>query len=151
MDLEESVVRVQAAYPRIYLACHSRHQNARSTAEQLSQRDASLLAHLHERDAVTQADLARHMSVAKSTLSEALAGLEERGFVLRGSSEQDGRGASVRRTRRGTEAMSGASVLESDRLRGVLAALSPDELQCAIEGLELIARAAERVRHAESC
>jgi hypothetical protein len=94
MELDQSVVRVQAAYPRIYLACHTRHQNARSTADKISQRDGSLLAHLDEARAVGQSDLARHMSVAKSTLSEALAGLEECGFVAR-----DGGG--IRRTAKG--------------------------------------------------
>ena len=148
--MEECIVRVQTAYPRIYLACHSRHQNARSTAEQLSQRDGSLLAHLSEKTAVAQSELARHMAVAKSTLSEALASLEERGFVTRESGESDARGVFVRRTRRGTEAMSGGSVLESARLRRLLSQLSEDERRRAVEGLELIARATERVFYDES-
>ncbi len=84
------------------------------------------------------------MAVAKSTLSEALAGLEERGYIVRQAAEADARGASVRRTRKGTEAMSGGSVLESARLRDLLGRLSGDELRRAVEGLELIAAAAER-------
>ena len=43
MELQEAVLRVQTGYPRIYLACHSRHQNARTTANHLSQRDGTLL------------------------------------------------------------------------------------------------------------
>jgi DNA-binding MarR family transcriptional regulator len=144
MHLEESVLRVQTAYPRIYLACHSRHQNARSTADRLSQRDASLLAHLEEETAISHADLARHMSVAKSTLSEALTNLEEQGFVVRQAGEQDGRGSFIRRTRKGSVAMSNGSVLEPERLRRLLQTLTPEERQRAIEGLELIAQAAEK-------
>jgi DNA-binding MarR family transcriptional regulator len=138
MELEQSVVRVQAAYPRIYLACHTRHQNARSTADKISQRDGSLLAHLDEARAVAQSDLARHMSVAKSTLSEALAGLEECGYVAR-------EGGAIRRTAKGTAAMSNGSVLEPERLRAILEMLTVEERQRAVEGLELIALGAERL------
>lgn len=145
MELQEALIRVQTAYPRIYLACHSRHQNARTTAHKLSPRDSSLLAHLSERDPTSQSDLARHLGVAKSTLSEALSGLEECGFVVRQPRNGDARGALIRRTRAGTEAMSSSSVLETDRLRKVLEAMTGEERNCAVEGLELIARAAVRV------
>jgi DNA-binding MarR family transcriptional regulator len=145
MELDESLIRVQMAYPRIYLACHSRHQNTRSTADQLSQRDASLLAHLEEKSAVSHADLARHMSVAKSTLSEALNSLEVRGYVARETAEHDARGSLIRRTPKGTTAMSNGSVLEPERLRRLLEALTPEERQRAVEGLELIAQATQRM------
>jgi DNA-binding MarR family transcriptional regulator len=142
MELEDSVLRVQTAYPRIYLACHSRHQNARTN--QLSQRDGSLLAHLEEAHAVAQADLARHMGVAKSTLSEALASLEERGLIARENQPEDPRSFFIRRTRTGSEAMSNSSVLEPERLRRILGSLTEDERRRAVDGLELIARAGER-------
>lgn len=144
MELREALIRVQTAYPRIYLACHSRHQNARTTAHKLSPRDSSLLAHLSEREAVAQADLARHMGVAKSTLSEALSGLEEHGFVVREPRTEDGRGALILRTPAGSEAMSSGSVLETERLLQVLEAMTGEERIRAVEGLELIARAARR-------
>ena len=142
MELEEAVIRVQTAYPRIYLACHSRHQNARTTEHKLSPRDASLLAHLSERDAVAQSDLASHMGVAKSTLSEALSGLEEAGFVARRPASNDGRRSLLLRTASGTAAFRSGSVLESERLLNVLAILTGEERVRAVEGLELIARAA---------
>ncbi len=90
MEIEESILRVQTAYPRIYLACHSRHQNTRTN--QISQRDGSLLAHLNHTTPTAQSDLAQHMGVAKSTLSEALGSLEERGLIARN-------GAGILRTR----------------------------------------------------
>ena len=142
MDLQEALIRIQTAYPRIYLACHSRHQNARTTIHKLSPRDSALLAHLSERDAVGQSDLAGHMGVAKSTLSEALSNLEECGFVVRVPQADDGRGALIRRTAAGTEAMSSGSVLETVRLLDVLQCMTGEEILRAVEGLELIARAA---------
>lgn len=142
-DVEDALLRVQAAFPRIYLACHSRHQNARTTAEKLSQRDASLLAHLDDQEPVPQARLAAHMGVAKSTLSEALSSLEKQGLVVR---QQDGRGALIRRTAKGIEAMSNGSVLEAERLRRILRKMTAAERKAAVAGLELIARASERTK-----
>ena len=89
MDISNALLLVQTAYPRIYLACHSRHQNARTTPHKISQRDGSILAHLDEDAATTQRHLARHMGLAKSTLSEALSALEGTGYVLRTASGRD--------------------------------------------------------------
>lgn len=141
MVLSEALVRVQAAYPRIYMACHSRHQNSRTTAHKLSQRDATLIAHLDEDTPFSQGDLAKHIGVAKSTLSEAVAGLEKTGYVHR---TVQGRQVLLTRTRAGTEAMSRGSVLESERLRRLLQSLSGPERQKAIEGLELLANAGRK-------
>jgi len=149
MESEEALLRVQSAYPRIYLACHSRHQNARTTAHKLSQRDATLLAHLSEREPVSQSDLGRHIGVAKSTVSEALAGLEECGFIVRQPDGADSRGALIFRTASGTAAMSSGSVLETERLRELLEVMTAEERYRAVEGLELIARAALRVTKGE--
>ena len=143
MEIERSLLRVQSAYPRIYLACHSRHQNSRTTPEKLSQRDVSLLAHLEEDRAIPQSELGRHMGLAKSTLSEALATLEEQGFIAREADPEDSRGCCVRRTSKGSAAMSNGSVLESARLRRILKQLTEHERQLAVDGLELLARACE--------
>ena len=137
MQVEEAILRIQTAYPRIYLACHSRHQNKRTTTAQLSQRDASLLAHLSETEAVSQKDLAGHVGLGKSTLSEAISSLEEMGYVVRNGA--------VLRTGAGTQAMSSGSVLETDRLGALLLMLSEEERTRAVDGLELLAAAARRL------
>ena len=142
MQIEEALVRIQAAYPRIYHACHSRHQNARTTRDNLSPRDVTLLAHLNETFALPQAELAEHVGVAKSTLSEALSGLEERGFLARCRDHDDGRETLITRTAAGTEAMRNSSVLEPDSLMVLLKRLTEEERNRAVEGLELLARAA---------
>jgi len=141
MNLQQALVRVQSAYPRIYLACHTRHQNARTTPDKLSPRDATLIAHLDEAKPLSQATLARHVSVAKSTLSEALSWLEEMGYVARTTK---GRSVLLVRTAAGTRAMSRGSVLESGLLRQLLRTLSGPEREVAVEGIELLAMAAER-------
>jgi len=136
MHVDEAILRIQSAYPRIYLACHSRHQNKRTTAAKLSQRDASLLAHLSETDGVSQKDLADHVGLGKSTLSEAISCLEEMGYVVRNGA--------VLRTNTGTRAMSAGSVLETERLGEMLSTLSAEERTRAVAGLELLAEAARR-------
>lgn len=141
MTLDEAIRRVQFAYPRIYLACHSHHQNARTTPDGLSQRDASILAHLSAKTPVLQADLTRHLGLAKSTVSEALRGLVDCGYVER-IPVGDGREQPLRLTDRGVEAMSDSSVLESSRLARVLSQLAEPDRERAIAGLELLAQAA---------
>ena len=91
MSDDEAVLRIQLAYPKIYLACHKKHQNARTSAHGLSPRDSSLLAHLDPVRPVEQAELGRHLGLAKSTLSEAMAWLVECGFALRARAERNER------------------------------------------------------------
>lgn len=141
MNADQALLRVQSAYPRIYLACHARHQNARTTALRLSQRDGTLLSHLNDTEPLTQSALAKHLGVAKSTLSEALTALERSGYVTRG---KQGRQVFLLRTPAGARAMSGSSVLESIRLRRLLNALTGPERLRAVEGLELLAKAGEK-------
>jgi DNA-binding MarR family transcriptional regulator len=139
MEIQEALIRVQSAYPRIYLSCHTRHQKARTTPDKLSQRDGSILAHIDRPK--SQRLLAHHMGMAKSTLSEALAGLEDMGYVIR---IPKGRESLVHRTLQGTKVMSRGSVLESGRLRRLLVNLTKQQREAAVAGLELLALAGER-------
>ena len=81
------------------------------------------------------------MGMAKSTLSEALAGLEDMGYVIR---IPKGRESLVHRTLQGTKVMSRGSVLESGRLRRLLVNLPTQPREAAVAGLELLALAGER-------
>ena len=139
---DDALLRIQSAFPRIYHACHTHHQTGRAAAQALSPRDGSLLAHLNEREPLAQSALAKHLGLAKSTLSEALKWLEKSGYVAREADPADPRGTLVRRTNAGTQAMSEGSVLETSRLQAALAHLSAGELTRAVDGLELLARAA---------
>lgn len=146
MQVEEAVRRVQSAYPKIYLACHARHQTAKTTEHGISPRDASILAHLSEGHSMVQADLARHLSVAKSTLSEALRWLEQCGYVRREPDPNDSRTVRWRLSPRGGEAMSGSSVLEAGKLERVLETLPAAERKRAVEGLEVLAHATLEIK-----
>lgn len=147
MPLEQTLRAVQVSYPQVYLACHTRHQRKRSTERRLSARDSSLLAHLDETRPMVPSQLATHLAIAKSTLSEALKRLQTLGFVSQQPrSARGGRrgGVGVLLTAQGAEAIRETSVLEEDRLRAVLARLAPAELRVVTRAMRLLAEACHR-------
>ena len=142
MTINDAILKLQAAYPRIYLACHARHQHSRTTPDEISQRDATLLAHLDQQTPLAQAILAEHLGINKSTLSEAIKQLVARGYVERVARTDDERSHFLKLTPAGLMAMSRSSVLETPRLQMLLQQLSSTELATAVAGLEILGRAA---------
>jgi MarR family transcriptional regulator, organic hydroperoxide resistance regulator len=141
-DVAALVRAVQIAYPQVYLACHTRHVRARSTAFRLSARDSSLLVHLDETRPTRPAALARHLGIGAPTLSAALRRLEALGYVTRTTPASDRRGAELRLTPKGGEALAATSVLETARVEALLRRLPPADRRRAVEGLTLLGRAA---------
>jgi DNA-binding MarR family transcriptional regulator len=140
--LAAAVRAVQIAYPQIYLACHTRHTRARSSAFRLSARDSSLLVHLDEAQPTRPAALARHMGVGAPTMSAALRRLETLGYVVRTTPPADRRGVELRLTAKGAEALSATSVLEAARVQALLRTLTAADRARAVAGLTLLGRAA---------
>src|SRR5579872_1554126 len=129
---------VQRCYPQIYLACHKRHI--------LSARDSSILVHLSESVPVTPTELAAHLSVRGSTLSAAIQRLEKLGYLQRKRIHKDRRSVALTLTPHGARAMAETSVLDSERVAAVLARLSSSERTRALQGLELLAKAAKKLQ-----
>lgn len=147
MTLERTVQIIQVAYPQVYLACHTRHQRKRTTVHRLSPRDSSILAHLDPVVAIKPAQLAAHLSIARSTLSEALKGLTALGYTQqtpRTASKGQRGGVGILLTPRGLAAIRETSVLEAPRLRAVLETLSPVELRAVARGMSVLASACGR-------
>ena len=140
--LTAAVRAVQIAYPQIYLACHTRHTRARSSVFRLSARDSSLLVHLDETHPMRPAALARHMGVGASTMSAALRRLASLGYITRTTPDTDRRGAELRLTAKGAEALSATSVLEAALVEALLRTLTPADRTRAVDGLTLLGRAA---------
>ena len=136
MRLEQAIRVVQVTYPQVYLACHTRHQRKRSTEHRLSARDSSILAHLDEINPIAPAQLAQHLGIARSTMSEALKRLVALGFVGRA-----GRSAAVVLLEKGRRAISDTSVLEFARLHAVLAPLPARERELICRGMQRLADA----------
>ena len=145
MTIDQAVETVQLTYPQVYHACHTRHQRKRSTEHRLSARDASILAHCSAHSPIVPARLAKHLSVARSTLSEALKKLAQAGYVRRvASTDGDARQVGVLLTPKGVRAVRETSVLESARLAAVLEHASPAERATITAGLTKLAEACQR-------
>ena len=147
MTIDQAVQLVQATYPQVYLACHTRHQRKRTSHHGLSARDATILAHLSETHPTTPARLAAHLGVARSTLSEALKGLQALGLVVgvqRLASGGARGGTGILLTAKGRAALQDTSVLESPRLHALLSTLTPAELRSVARGMSALASGCRR-------
>jgi DNA-binding MarR family transcriptional regulator len=147
MNADQTIRVVQMAFPQVYLACHTRHERKRSTEDRLSQRDAAILAHLDEETPTIPSRLARHMGIARSTLSEALKRLVALGYV---AGTSNGKASSTRLTgvaltARGARAICNTSVLETKRLHRALSSLSDRDLKAIATGMARLAAACRAV------
>lgn len=148
-SMEPDVLDVLRSYPQVYLACHTEHRTRSSSPTGLTSRDASLLAHVEDPVGRSPATLARHLGVAASTLSAALARLEREGLARLEPDPEDGRRRIVRLTDAGREAMARESVLDPERVARLLSSMAPRQRAEAVRGLRALADAARRLREKE--
>lgn len=142
--LGEDVRALLELYPRIFFACHTRHVRDPQTLRQISARQASILDHLDEITPTTLSGLAAHSGVTASTMSLAIDRLEQMGYVQRVRDTQDARRVNITLTEAGGRLRDSQSVLEPERVRAMLEHLSEEDRQRALEGLALLAGAAQR-------
>jgi DNA-binding MarR family transcriptional regulator len=135
-------------YPRIFFACHRRHVRDAATARVLSAHQASILDHLDDVAATDLTQLAAHMGVTLSTMSLAVDRLARGGYVLRTRDTKDARRVQLRLTSAGVRIKRAQSVLEPDLVQQLLDQLEPDKRAEALRGLQLLAGAADAMRHA---
>jgi MarR family transcriptional regulator, organic hydroperoxide resistance regulator len=147
MDAVVAARRILALYPRIYLACHTRHVRDPASQRLLSRHQASILDHLDELEPTTVNGLARHMGVTAATMSIALDRLEQQGYVARIRDHSDRRRVHVRLTTAGVRVRAASSVLDPPLVQALVERLSNEEREVAIRGLALLADAAQREPH----
>jgi DNA-binding MarR family transcriptional regulator len=138
---DDLVRRIQRAYPQLYLACHVAH-TTRRRGHGLSDRDASVLAHLDELAPITAGALARHLGIGPSTMTAAIDRLEALGLVDR---RRRRRTVELRITRAGIALMQDSSVLDTERVAALVAAVPARQRAAAVRGLDLLAAAARRL------
>jgi len=139
----EAMAAVMTLYPRIYFACHTRHVRDPQSQRLLSRHQASILDHLDELEPTTVMELAGHMGVTPATMSLSIDRLERKGYVVRLKDAKDRRRVHVRLTTAGVRVREASSVLDPERVTALVARLSDDDRRRAVEGLGLLARAAE--------
>lgn len=137
--------RVLRSYPRIYLACHSRHLRGDEAGEALSPHLGSILDHLSGDSPLTISELARHLDVTESTMSLQISKLARAGHVRRVPDASDRRRVLVRLTAKGVRVKEQNSVLDPDLVRQMIALLDPRDAEAALHGLELLANAADKL------
>jgi len=145
----EAMTALMTLYPRIYFACHTRHVRDPQSQRLLSRHQASILDHLDELEPTTVMDLAAHMGVTAATMSIAIDRLERKGYVVRLRDAKDRRRVHVRLTTAGVRIKEASSVLDPERVQRLVARLSDAERTRAIEGLGLLASAADAAVKAE--
>ena len=144
MSLGTDAARLMQLYPKIFVACHRRHVKDPSTRQLLSAHQASIIDHLDDVSPTTVNDLAAHMGVTASTMSLAIDRLERGGYVRRAKDRSDKRRVLLRLTARGVRVKEQQSVLDPDAVRLMLTRLSPTVRRRALEGLALLAHAADQ-------
>lgn len=145
MQPAAAAASLAAHYPRIYFACHRRHVRDPKTRAALSAHQASVLDHLDSVTPTTVSGLARHMGVTASTMSLTLDRLQAAGYVRRVADRADARRVGVVVTAAGDRIKKANSVLDPALVERLMGMLPDEQRRRAIEGLALLAHAADRM------
>lgn len=129
-------------YPRIYLACHTRHVRDPKRGTTLSVHQASILDHLDDKEPTSLLGLAKHMGVTPSTMCIHVNRLASGGYVSRQRDAGDARRVKLLLTVPGVRMKRANSVLDAGLVAAMLGRLNANERKDAMAGLALLARAA---------
>lgn len=141
--MADEVDAVLRAYPRIYFACHTQHVSDPDSNLVLTSRQASVLDHLDTVEGMGLGQLARHLGVSAATMCVLVDRLEDLRCLTRTRSTTDRRRVVLKLTALGARLREAQSVLSRERLSGVLSSMKPDDRARAVQGLELLAQAAD--------
>lgn len=134
---------VLGAFPRVLFACRAREVQDPAGAGVLTDQQARILRQLDTEDPMMVTELADFMGVTASTMSLNLTRLEKSGFVTRARDPEDRRVMNVRLTESGARICDLAMLLDPDRVDALLRLLSKEDRPRAVEGLALLAEAAD--------
>jgi MarR family transcriptional regulator, organic hydroperoxide resistance regulator len=141
--LKDAVSLLMTFYPKIYLACHTRHVNDPVKGVKLTAHQGSVLDHLDQEDSITMQELAMHLGVTPSTMSITIDRLSKLGYVKREKDKADSRRVNLFLTAHGNKIKQSKSVLDASRVKSLLSRLNEKERAEALKGLGLLATAAE--------
>ena len=110
----------------------------------LSQHERQLLHHVGDGSGVPLGAVARHLGISKSSASERVKSLEQRGFLTRRRDPKDERRLSIVLTNAGAARVRRDSVLDLVRLAAALQRISAADRKALVAGLERLAAAADR-------
>ncbi len=134
---------ILGAYPRIHFACRAREVRDVGGGGVLSEHQVRICSHLDPDDPVMVTELAEYMGVTASTMSLNLTRLEGAGFIFRERDPEDRRVMNVRLTESGERIRDSRTVLDPGRVDAMLQILGPEDRRRAVEGLAILADAAD--------
>ena len=134
---------ILGAYPRIHFACQALVVRDEASGTNPSAHQVRILSHLDAEDPTMVTELAEYMGVTASTMSLNLKRLVEAGLISRERDPEDRRVMNVRLTSTGLHIRDSATVLDPERVDAMLRRLPPEERQRAVQGMTLLAEAAD--------
>jgi len=138
--LDSQIRRLLDAYPAIFLACHRQHVREDETGKAITERQASVLDHLHATRPTTLSKLAEHMGVGRSTMSITVSRLVRAGYITSIRNTNDARCLGLTLTPAGVLVKEQNSVLEPGLVREMFRTMRAGELETALQGIECIAK-----------
>lgn len=139
------VALVLSALTRVQHACRVPGLADAGSGVRLTDKQLRTLRQLDLVDPVMVTELAEYLGVTASTMSLNLGRLEASGLVSRARDPADRRVMNVLLTRLGERLLERAEALEPIRIADLLDALRPEDRRRALEGLALLADAADVV------
>jgi len=136
---------VTTALPRIEFACRTRSITDAGSGITLTANQLRTLSHLDVDDPTMVTELADFLGVTPSTMSLNLKRLEFGGFIERSRDPADRRVMNVLLTESGVDAREQAAPFDPERVAAMLGRLRPDERRRALDGLAILADAADGV------
>jgi DNA-binding MarR family transcriptional regulator len=139
------IVHALSALARVLHACRVAGVSDPATGRRVTDKQLRTLRELDPADPAMVTELAEYLGVTASTMSLNLGRLEAGGLVRRVRDPEDRRVMNVLLTPEGQRLVERAQALEPARIADVLGALLPEERRRALDGLALLAEAADRV------
>lgn len=138
--LDARIRRLLDAYPAIFLACHRQHVREDSDGKIITERQASVLDHLHATRPTTLSKLAEHMGVGRSAMSITAARLVRGGYITRRRDHGDARSVGLTLTAAGMRVKEQNTILDPELVRKMFRAMPAAELEDALQGIERMAK-----------
>jgi DNA-binding MarR family transcriptional regulator len=148
--LAHDVNRLMNFYPKIFLACQTRHVTEEKSGVKLTARQLSIIDYLYRHSSTTLQKLAIHLGVTPSTMSLAIDRLVMLGFVSRQKDKKDGRKTNLTLTPNGEAIQQSKTFLDRNLVEELLSGMNEDVREKALVGLEALAYAADSVMRLRS-
>jgi DNA-binding MarR family transcriptional regulator len=137
--LDSRIRRLLDAYPAIFLACHRRHVRQDAAGLRVTERQASVLDHLHPVRPTSLSQLAEHLGVGRSAMSIIVTRLVRQGYVAKVVGRQDSRRVDLTLTPSGAKIKEQNTILDPDLVMDMFRPMRAEQLEIALQGIERLA------------